>query len=289
MNEQKIAILTDSGSDVPEEVIQKHNIKVIPLKIIFKDGEYIDKETITAEEVYERLEEETPKTSLPDGAAIEKILDEIKAEGYEKVIAVTISSGLSGTNNMVKLIAEDYEGLDIFVVDTKNIGIGSGLIAVEAANLIEKNTPWNLLKDKIAEQIEKATVYFHVPTLEYLQKGGRIGLVAGIVGSVLNLKPIISCNEEGIYYTVAKVRGAKKSLAKTVDLATEFVGNAKNYRLGVAYGGNKAKEEALKVVEDLKQRLPHFENIFVDQVSPALGVHTGPGLIGIGVHVLDED
>ena len=119
MNENKIAVLTDSGSDVPQEIKEKYDVKVIPLKIIFSDGEFIDKETITAQEVYDRMDKEIPKTSLPDGELIKEMFDEIKSEGYEKVIAVTISSGLSGTNNMVRVVAEQYKDLDIFVLGYK--------------------------------------------------------------------------------------------------------------------------------------------------------------------------
>ena len=287
MNKEKIAVLTDSGSDVPDELVQKYNIKIIPLKIIYKDGEYIDKVTITADQVYERLDQEIPKTSLPDGATIKEILDDIKKEGYEKVVAVTISSGLSGTFNMVRMIAEEYEGLDIFPVDTKNIGIASGLTAIFAATEIEKGTTWPLLKEKIRKQLPKTSVFFHVPSLEYLQKGGRIGLVASVVGSILNLKPIISCNEEGIYYTVAKVRGKSKSIAKTIELAKEFIGDSKEYNLAVAYGGEKAKDEADRVAKELEQVLPNSKSLIKGQISPALGVHTGPGLIGIGIQLLD--
>lgn len=287
MNKQKIAILTDSGSDVPEAIREKFNIKVIPLKIIFNDGEYIDKETITADEVYRKMENEIPKTSLPDGEVIKSMLDEIKAEGYEKVLAITISSGLSGTNNMVRLVAEQYEGLDIFVLDTKNIGIGSGLSVVEAAKQVALDTDWESIKEKLQEGIKKAKVYFHVPTLEYLQKGGRIGLVQSVVGSLMNLKPIITCNDEGIYHTVAKVRGKSKSINKTIALVEEFAANAKKYNLAVAYGGETALKEAEAIRTELKKRLSHYENFFFDQISPALGVHTGPGLIGIGVQILD--
>lgn len=287
MNRQKIAILTDSGSDVPESIREKFNIKVIPLKIIFKDGEYIDKETITADEVYRKMENEIPKTSLPDGEVIKAMLDEIKAEGYEKVLAITISSGLSGTNNMVRLVADQYKGLDIFVLDTKNIGIGSGLSVVEAAKQIALDTDWELLKNKLQEGIQKAKVYFHVPTLEYLQKGGRIGLVQSVVGNLMNLKPIITCNDEGIYHTVAKVRGKSKSISKTIALVEEFASNAKKYNLAVAYGGETALKEAESIRKELKNKLSNYDNFFFDQISPALGVHTGPGLIGIGVQILD--
>ncbi|WP_225744156.1 DegV family protein [Marinilactibacillus sp. Marseille-P9653] len=288
MNKEKIAIMADSGADVPEEIKEKYNIKVIPLKIIFKDGEYTDKVNITAEEVYKRMENEIPKTSLPDGEIIKGIFDEIKAEGYEKLLAITISSGLSGTNNMVRLVAKDYKGLDVFVLDTKNIGIGSGLSVVEAAHQVEKGLTFEEIKQNLQKSANKAKVYFHVPTLEYLQKGGRIGLVQSVLGSVLNLKPIITCNEDGIYTTIAKVRGKAKSINKTIELVETYAANSTKYNIGVAYGGETAIEEAKAIREDLKKRLPNYEHIFFDQVSPALGVHTGPGLIGIGVQLLDE-
>ncbi|MFO8069841.1 MAG: DegV family protein [Alkalibacterium sp.] len=287
MNDNKIAILTDSGSDVPQEIKEKYDVKVIPLKIIFSDGEYIDKVTITAEEVYQRMDKEVPKTSLPDGEMIKEMFDEIKAEGYEKVLAITISSGLSGTNNMVRVVAEQYEGLDIFVLDTKNIGIASGFTVVEAALQVDRGIDWETLKVNLTERIEKAKIFFYVPTLEYLQKGGRIGLVQSVVGSMMNLKPIITCNEEGIYHTVAKVRGKTKSIKKTLDLAEDFAKGAKKYNLAVAYGGETARKEAEDIREEMKTRLPNFEHFFYDQISPALGVHTGPGLIGIGVQILD--
>lgn len=287
MNENKIAILTDSGSDVPQEIKEKYDVKVIPLKIIFSDGEYIDKKTITAQEVYDRMEDEIPKTSLPDGEMIKEMLDEIKAEGYEKVLAITISSGLSGTNNMVRVVADQYEDLDVFVLDTKNIGIGSGFTVAEAALQVDRGVDWETLKTNLTERIEKAKIFFHVPTLEYLQKGGRIGLVQSVVGSMMNLKPIITCNEEGIYHTVAKVRGKSKSVKRTLELVEEFAQGSEKYNLAIAYGGETAREEAEQIREEMKTKLPHYERFYYDQVSPALGVHTGPGLIGIGVQILD--
>ncbi|MBL1230108.1 DegV family protein [Enterococcus sp. BWB1-3] len=285
MNKQKIAILVDSGTDVPQELIEKYGIYVIPLQIIYKDRVYTDKVDITPEEVYKRLPVEIPSTSLPDGDTITKIFEKIKADGFEKILAITISSGLSGTFNIVRLISEEFKDVETFCLDTKNIGIGSGLQVIEAAKMVEAEMPWAEMKVRLSENVEKSTVYFNVATLEYLQKGGRIGLVASILGNALKLNPIISCNEEGVYYTVAKARGRKKSLEKTLSLIKEFIGNHKKVVLAVAHG--EAEEEAKTFYQKLKENFPQAEEIYFGTISPALVVHTGPGLLGIGVQILD--
>ena len=282
----KVAILVDSGTDVPQELIEKYQIYVIPLKIIYKDKVYTDKVDITPEEIYQRLPKEIPGTSLPDGETITKIFDQIKQDGYERILAITISSGLSGTYNIVRLIAQQQEELESYVLDTKNIGIGAGFSAIQAAKWLEEGMEWHQLIEKLNELVKRTKVFFNVATLEYLQKGGRIGLVASILGNALKLNPIISCNEEGIYYTVGKARGRKKSLDRTVSYVKEKIGTAKKFNLAVAHGD--AKEEALAMRERLKEEIPQAQQIYFGQISPALVVHTGPGLLGVGVQVLDN-
>jgi DegV family protein with EDD domain len=284
MNKEKIALLVDSGTDVPAEIMTQYGMYMLPLQIIYKDRTYTDKVDITAEEIYQRLPQEIPSTSLPDGEAINKIFEQIKADGYEKVLAITISSGLSGTYNVVRLMGEQQSDLDIFVLDTKNIGIGAGLQAIRAAELLAAGSTWQNLKDQLLQEVARNKVFFNVATLEYLQKGGRIGLVASILGNALKLNPIISCNEEGIYYTVAKSRGRKKSLDKTVELVKQYIGNHKQFRLAVAQGDALAEAKEMKI--RLEQEFPQVKEIFFGQISPALVVHTGPGLLGVGVQLL---
>lgn len=286
MNKEKIALLVDSGTDVPAEIMSQYGMYMLPLQIIYKDRTYTDKVDITAEEIYQRLPQEIPSTSLPDGETINKIFDRIKADGYEQVLAVTISSGLSGTYNVVRLMGEQRNDLDIFVLDTKNIGIGAGLQAIRAAELLNEGVTWQELKEQLLQEVVRNKVFFNVATLEYLQKGGRIGLVASILGNALKLNPIISCNDEGIYYTVAKSRGRKKSLDKTVELVKQYIGNHKQFRLAVAQGD--ALTEAKEMKTRLEQEFPQVKEIFFGQISPALVVHTGPGLLGVGVQLLDE-
>ncbi|GAB7308338.1 MULTISPECIES: DegV family protein [Enterococcus] len=286
MNKEKIALLVDSGTDVPAEIMSQYGMYMLPLQIIYKDRTYTDKVDITAEEIYQRLPQEIPSTSLPDGETINKIFDRIKADGYEQVLAVTISSGLSGTYNVVRLMGEQRNDLDIFVLDTKNIGIGAGLQAIRAAELLTEGITWQELKEQLLQEVVRNKVFFNVATLEYLQKGGRIGLVASILGNALKLNPIISCNDEGIYYTVAKSRGRKKSLDKTVELVKQYIGNHKQFRLAVAQGDALAEAKEMKT--RLEQEFPQVKEIFFGQISPALVVHTGPGLLGVGVQLLDE-
>ncbi len=286
MNKEKIAILVDSGTDVPQELMEKHQMFMIPLKIIYKDRVYTDKVDITPEEIYEKLPQEIPSTSLPDGEAITEIFDEIKKQGYEKILAVTISSGLSGTYNVVRLLGEQYEGLETYVLDTKNIGIGAGFSAIQAAEWLEEGMDWESLKTNLEKHVPQNKVFFNVATLEYLQKGGRIGLVASILGTALKLNPIISCNDEGIYYTVAKARGRKKSLDKAMNLVKEFIGSAKSYNLAVAHG--HAEVEAKEMEERMRKEFPGAEKIYFGQISPALVVHTGPGLLGLGIQILEK-
>ena len=282
----KVAILVDSGTDVPQELIEKYQMYVIPLKIIYKDRVYTDKVDITPEEINQRLPQEIPGTSLPDGETITKIFEQIKQDGYEKILAVTISSGLSGTYNIVRLIAQQQEELEAYVLDTKNIGIGAGFSAIQAAKWLEEGMEWSLLIERLNELVKQTKVFFNVATLEYLQKGGRIGLVASILGTALKLNPIISCNDEGIYYTVGKARGRKKSLDRTVSYVKERVGTAKVFNLAVAHGD--AKEEATEMMARLKEEFPQAQQIYFGQISPALVVHTGPGLLGVGVQVLEK-
>lgn len=283
---QKTALLVDSGIDVPSSVIKEYGIYSLPLKIIYKDREYSDGVDIQAEEVYSNLSVEIPKTSLPGAAEAISILDRIKSDGYENVLAVTLSSGLSGTYNMISLVAKDYEGLDVQIVDTKNIGIAGGMVAIRAAEYISEGMDFETIVKTVNEDVPDSKIFFCISTLEYLQKGGRIGLVSSMLGTALNLKPIISCNEEGIYYNVAKISGRKRSLDKMIDIATEYASKGKLYNLAVVHGG--AAEDAEKVKEKLLSKLSKYKNVFEGQISPALGVHTGPGLVGIGVQILER-
>lgn len=287
MNREKIAIIVDSGTDVPEAAIQNYGMYTIPLLVRYQDGtEYRSGIDITSDEILDRLSTEVPKTSLPSMEGIQDTIADILAEGYEKIIAVTISSGLSGTHNAIQLVAKNFPQTPIAVVDTKNIGIGAGMTALLAGELVaEGKLSYEEILQKLQKSVGNTKIFFCVETLEYLRKGGRIGLVASVLGTALQLKPIITCNADGIYETVSKTRGRNQSIKKALACAMDFVGGCKNFRVVVAHG--RAAAEAAALLEEAKRVLPDAKEYFESLVSAALVVHTGPGLLGIGIQRLD--
>lgn len=280
MNQQKICVLADSGCDVPENLRKKYDIRVLPLKIIYSEGAYDDQVSITAQEVYDRMPGEIPTTSLPDGATIETALDKARADGYEKALVVCISSGLSGTYNLASIVCQGYEGMETFVLDTRNISIGSGFFAILAGQWIAGGMDWATLIAKLTSRLEDSKVFFCLDTLEYLHKGGRLGLVAAVVGTALKLKPIISCNPHGVYYIAGKARGRQKSLDRMLEMATEFAGAGP---MEAALLNGVAAVEAAAMRPRLLDALGNVPLLAEGQISPALVVHTGPGLLGIGI------
>jgi DegV family protein with EDD domain len=280
---EKIAILTDSGSDVPASMMQTHPIFILPLQVNYKDRSYRDGVDIDSKTVLENLKTEVPTTSLPFGEDLTHIISTIKAQGFTRIVAVILSSGLSGTFNMVKLHAQESEiPMDVF--NTKNIGIGSGLTAIRAAQWVKDGLSFDELKIKIEESIQNTKVYFVLSTLEYLIKGGRIGKVSGFLGTALELKPLITCDDQGIYTTVAKVRGRQKSIKTLQEKVESFYSKDKQYLVGIAHAN--APLEAQELKEKLMEVYRDQATYFFSEISPALGVHTGPGLLGVGISTL---
>lgn len=277
---EKIAILADSACDLPRELIQKYGIKILPLKVIYGNQSYSDREDIQPEEVYSRMPQEIPTTSMPSPEEVKNLLEQIREEGFSQVLALHLSSRLSGTYNMVKMVAQEINDLKIKVLDTKTLSIGSGFIVLEAAKGIASGMSLDKVMEHIQQVKSRVKVFYVLETLEYLRKGGRIGRVASMVGQFLHIKPIISVDEEGQYYVYAKAKGRKKSIEKLAEIVEEAVQN-KKINLAVMHGG--AKEEFEKLVARL-QNLPNIQEFICSDISPTLGVHTGPGLLGVSFY-----
>lgn len=279
MNSAKTAIMVDSGCDISQEFIEQYDIKVLRLKVLYGDRMYSDGLDIDPLEVYRRFPQEIPTTSTPNMYEVSELVNEIKSEGYEKIIGITISSGLSGTYNAVAMAFEE-EDIETFAFDTKNISIGAGLLAMWAAKKLSEGWTFEVVKHGLNDKINDSKVFFYMDTLDYLRKGGRISPAVAIVGKALNLKPIISCNEKGTYYTVSKIRGQHKGLEKLMDSLKDYIGDKKAY-LAIMNGDGTRYLDVIRA--RIKEMFPQCEVVVDKQITATMAIHTGPGLIGVGV------
>lgn len=283
---EKIAILTDSTSDLTEDTIGNLPIYTLPLKIIYSDGEYKDKVDITPQEIYDNFDEEIPKTSLPGIQETKEKLQQIKEDGYDKVIAIHISSGLSGTYNMVRMVNQEVEDLKMEVIDSKALSMALGNVVLYAAKLSQAGNKFDDIITKIKEKIKDIDIYFVVGTLKYLKEGGRIGKVRGTIGSLLNIKPIVSVDkEDGKYYTHKNTRGRKKSLNELYKIAKNKIQEGIS-KVDVIHGN--AKEEAKELFDRLK-KLDNVKETFFGDLGPAMVVHAGPGLIAVAITKISDE
>lgn len=286
-NPEKIALLTDSTADLSAEMRAGKPIYTVPLKIICPDGEFSDGVDIFAQDVYARLRRgELPRTSLPEGGVVSDTLDQIRADGYEKVIALMLSGGLSGTYNMVRLQAQQREDLEMAVFDSRSGALGLGIMVLQLWEEIQAGAGWEeLVTRRVPHLVDNTFPFFSVDTLEYLYKGGRIGKVTALAGTMLSIKPIITFADDGQLQSIAKVRGRRQVQDKILDLLRQRFVPGKRYNLGVANGG--APEEMAEFSAKLRAAFPDYEHCWEGPLDATLSVYIGDGVIGAGIQFLD--
>lgn len=281
MNDQRIAILTDTGTNVPADFAATHDVRNVSLVVNYSDGSFRSGVDITTDEVINRFETEIPTTSLPSPSDIQAALEAARADGYERAVFVTISSGLSATNQTVELVASQMEGFPVTVVDTKSIGVAAGLVVMAATEMVEAGVPFDELGPRLADLSEHTRVYFTVRELKYLRHGGRINEATYRLGSALNIKPVFFCDEQGKYATVKKARGWEKALSAELSFVQE---QAKRYEKVIcAVCCTKAEDRLEELSERIRETIPNVAGVVTSGISPDLIVHTGASLVGMAV------
>ena len=282
MPQTRIALVTDSSCDLPPEYLRAHGIYCLPLHVVYSDGEYRDGVDITPEEVVRRMQQDqVPTTSMPNPGDLDAILEDIRAKGIREVFFCMLSSGLSGTFNMVRLAAQDMDDLDVELYDTLYLSMGLGYYVMTAQDLIDEGRSLHELPGILDANRDRIFGLFSVPDLEYLIKGGRVSKVMGAVGQLLNIKPIISCNEEGKYYQMERVKGFKRALSKMVDIVRARTQDIP-FEASFLYSNDRAVAEGLA---HQFEALPNLTKVDYSQLGPSLVVHTGPGLAGVCIRM----
>ncbi len=283
----EIALLSDSSCDLPSSFTTEYNVEIIPYYISFNQVDYYREGVdLSISDFYKELRTSKafPKTSLPSvNDYVEKFTSLIN-QGKD-IICVCLSAHFSGSYNSAvnarEIILENYPNSKIAIIDSLNATAGQGLLVQEIAYMIRDNVPYDKIIEITNALREKARIFFLVDTLDYLERGGRIGKAAALLGTMLNVKPLIYL-QDGLLYPNAKVRGTKKAISKVVDYTKEYVnGSADNYHYAIAHADNN---EYAQILSDLLyQELGIHTSLEYSFIGTTIGVNTGPDTAGICV------
>ena len=271
-----VKIIVDSTADLTPRA-KAGVAAIVPLTIRFGEEEYKDGVTITPQRFYEMLAscQELPTTSQPTPMDFEDVYRAATADGSQ-VVAITISSRLSGTYQSATIAADEFDG-QVVVVDSRSAALGNGILAEYALELAEKGLDAQQILEELMEKRQKLHLLAMVDTLEYLKKGGRLNAAVATVGGMLNLKPII-CLEDGSIATLGKVRGVKKAFAQLTQECENYGGPDRSMPMMLGYTG--CSDENLR---QYQQAAGEYwdENIPTSVVGATIGVHAGPGAVAI--------
>lgn len=280
MSKVPIAIVTDSTAGLPADLAARYGIYVIPQNVIFGETVFRDGVNLGVAEFFERLAQspELPTTSQPSAGDFFAVYREL-SEKAEAILSIHISCLLSGTYQSAIQAKEMLPEVPIYVVDSRSASMGLGLLVLEAARMAQAGTPVQQIVAHLEELIPQLRVIFVVDTLKYLQKGGRIGGAQALLGSMLSVKPLLHL-EKGRVEPLEKVRTRAKALERLQNLAMTYLNEGQSH---VAIIHGQSPEDANRLYEKIRQH-PHCTDVVMTDVSPVIGVHTGPGVVGFALY-----
>ena len=270
---------TDSTANLPKELYKQLNISMIPMQIILDDVTYDDlSEKLPTKEYYQRMREgATPTTAQINEYNAREYFSNLLEKG-EDILHISFSSALSGSTFTLKRVADELNSTHtnkIVVVDTLNASCGEGILVLKAKELIDEGKNIDEIKNEIERLVPYACSYFTVEQLKYLVRGGRVGKFSGIVGTLLNIKPILRVDENGKLVSYKKIISRKKSIVELENIVQEKIADKRYVMISHA----ECLEEAQELANNLKYSL-NVEPIITD-LTQVIGCHTGPGLLAV--------
>jgi len=270
-----VRVVSDSACDLPGGLCEELGISIVPLSIRFGDQEYVDREELTTEQFWTKLRttKVLPETAAPSVGAFEECFRSLANEGADGIVCINLSSRMSATMQSAQVAAKALDGVcPIEIIDSKSASMGTGSLAVHAARRANGGADLATIIAEVAERRDRARLFATVDTLEFLRKGGRIGGAQAFLGSMLSIKPIISVND-GVVEAAGKVRTRSKALRFLVDKLKE----SPVEQLCVLHALAGDLDEFVSMLEPI---VPTSE-IMIGTIGPVVGVHTGPGVIGV--------
>ena len=275
---ENTAIVLDSTADFPDAEQRYPNFRVVPLYVLFGTQSYKDYVDITPDRFYARLREETtlPTTSQPTPADFLAVFEELSPR-YERIIALTLSSALSGTYGSARTAAELLGGDKVRVIDSRTVSASLALLALGVQQRLEQGTTDTEIDAFVERYQRNHHLLFTVNTLEYLAKGGRIGRAAAFAGNLLNVKPILAIRD-GEVIPLKRVRGNHKAFAEFRDEFVSTSTDSPNLKVGIAHAAAPERLHALR--EMVEHERPYARVEIATTLGAVVGTHAGPGTVG---------
>jgi DegV family protein with EDD domain len=279
----RTAIVTDSTSYIPKEVRDSLDIHMLPLNVIFGDASYQEEVEITAEQFFLKVREqkELPKTSQPAYGTIIEKFEQLSKE-YEAVVVITLSSGISGTYQSIVSAGSMIDNLEVVAYDSEISCMVQGFYVIEAAEMAKKGAGSTEIIERLDEIKQSANAYFMVFDLDHLQRGGRLSSAQAFVGSLLQVKPILTFVDKQIV-AFEKIRTEKKAMKRITDLFGEVASKGGKMKAVVIHSNRE--EDAKKLARQLSETYPNVE-LETSYFGPVIGTHLGEGALGLGWYIV---
>lgn len=279
---KRIGIITDSTCDIPQDLREKHNLYVVPQILVWGEEALRDGYDINGEAFYKRLPVDPihPKTSQPSVGDFVEYFNKMSEE-YDEIVAVLLSDELSGTITSANG-AKEMVDIPVHIVDSRSVSLGLGAIVIAAVEAREAGGDAAAMVAAAEERARHTRIVFVVDTLEYLHKGGRIGGAAKLVGTALNLKPLLAI-VDGRIEPLERIRTRSKALEQMLEVATDGIDTSKPYGAAILHA--EVPEDAAWAAEKYKELYSPAE-FMMGEVTPIIGVHSGPGVVGVVTYTL---
>ena len=276
-----IRVVTDSTAYLPEEVVQRHGIEVVPLHVIVGGRDHVEGRDVTAEQVAEALRHYTiDTTSRPTPQVFAETYQRLADEGATAVVSIHLSSQMSGTIEAARLAASEAP-IPVEVVDSETIGMAMGFAVVTAAESATGGADMPAVLEAVRSRLERSGVLFYVDTLEHLRRGGRIGAASALLGSALAIKPILAVRG-GRIVPVEKVRTSSRAVARIEAMVVEQVLKG-GHVVDIAVHHLDAPARAEQIAAELRTLVPGSPMVVVVELGAVVGAHVGPGTVAIAV------
>jgi DegV family protein with EDD domain len=270
-----VRVVTDSACDLPDDLIERDGIELVPLTIRFGKEELVDRKELSTDEFWRRLAESDvlPETSAPSAGAFEAAFRRLIGDGATGIICINLSSKLSATMQSAQVAAQAVQAdCPVVVVDSLMVSMGLGSLCLTAARRAADGDSLESIVANVTDRRNRSKLYGALDTLEFLKKGGRVGNARALLGSMLAIKPVLEVRD-GEVEEAGKVRTRSKALRLLVDRVKE--GPFEN--LAVLHGNAPDLDELLDLLEPLTPR----DEIVIGQIGPVIGTHAGPRVIGV--------